>query len=175
MLVYVALGILLVTSLLSAPTVSHALQKYMNRLLGPILILVGMILLELISFTPSGRGVSENTQARVTRAGPWGALFLGMLFALSLCPVSAAFFFGSLVPLAVKMNSPVLLPAIYGTATGLPILIFAVLIAFGANRLAGTYTRMATFELWARRITGVVFILVGMYYCLTQIFGVSLT
>ena len=47
-LVYVAIAMLLVTSVLSAPAVSLTLQMWMNKLLGPILILVGMVMLGLV-------------------------------------------------------------------------------------------------------------------------------
>ncbi len=171
-LTYLVLGVLLVSSLLSAPAVSHLLQKYMNKLLGPLLILVGMILLELIQFKFSGSGVSEKMQKRVEAMGIWGALLLGVVFALSFCPVSAALFFGSLIPLALKCESGVILPSAYGVATGLPVLVFAVLIALGAKRVGQAYDKLVVFEKWARRITGVIFISVGIYYCLTQIFGV---
>jgi cytochrome c-type biogenesis protein len=168
---YVLLGMLLVASLLSAPFISHVLQKYMNAALGPLLILVGMVLLELISFNIGG-GLNTTVQKRVEAMGLWGAVFLGVLFALSFCPTSAALFFGSLLPLAVNRQSGILLPAVYGIATGLPVLIFAVLLGFGANRLAQAYDGMVTFERWARRITGITFILVGFYYSLTRIFGI---
>lgn len=173
-LAYTGLGVALVLSLLSAPVLSHLLQKYMNALLGPILILVGMLLLDLLSFAPKGRGLSANLQERVAKAGPWGALLLGLLFALSFCPISAALFFGSLVPLAVKMRSAVLIPAAYGVATGLPVLAFGALIAAGARQLAVAYNRMAAFERVARVVTGLIFIIVGIGYTLTTIFGLRL-
>jgi cytochrome c biogenesis protein CcdA len=171
---YTVLGALLVASLLSAPRLSHALQKYMNIFLGPLLIIIGMVLLELISFTRKGGGVSEGMQRRVDRFGVWGALLLGVVFALSFCPVSAALFFGSLIALAARHGSGIALPAVYGIGTGLPVLVFAFLIAFGANRLGKAYDSMAAFEYWARRITGTVFIAAGIYYSLTHIFGLSL-
>ena len=146
----------------------------MNMLLGPLLIIVGMILLELISFNISGRGVSERMQKKVESLGVWGATLLGIVFALSFCPTSAALFFGSLLPLALKHESGIILPAVYGIATGLPVLVFAVLIAIGANKVAQVYNRIVSFERWARRITGALFILIGIYYCLINIFGVSL-
>lgn len=173
-LTYAFLGILLVSSLLSAPSLSHVLQKYMNLVLGPVLILVGMILLELISFGFGGSGISERLQKRVEGLGPWGAGPLGILFALSFCPTSAALFFGSLLPLAIQQDSGILLPLAFGTATGLPVLLFAVLIALGANRVAHAYNRIVSFEQWARRITGILFILTGIYFCLTQIFKLNL-
>ena len=170
---YVLLGMLLVASLLSAPFISHVLQKYMNAALGPLLILVGMVLLELISFNMGG-GLNTTMQKRVEAMGLWGAVFLGVIFALSFCPTSAALFFGSLLPLAVNRQSGILLPAVYGLATGLPVLIFAVLLGFGANKLAKAYDGIVAFERWARRITGITFIVVGFYYSLTRIFGLSL-
>jgi len=173
-LTYTVLGTLLVASLLAAPRLSHLLQKYMNLAMGPLLIIVGMVLLELISFSRRGGGVSEKMQRRVDRLGMWGALLLGIVFALSFCPVSAALFFGSLLTLAVTHRSGIVLPAVYGIGTGLPVLVFAILIAFSANRIGKAYDRMAAFEYWARRITGVVFIAAGIYYSLTYIFGFSL-
>ncbi len=172
-LTYTVLGALLVASLLAAPRLSHMLQKYMNLALGPLLIIIGMVLLELISFSRRGGGVSDRMQRRVDRFGTWGALLLGIVFALSFCPVSAALFFGSLLALAVGHESGVIIPAVYGIGTGLPVLVFAILIAFGANRMGKAYNNLAAFEFWARRITGAVFIAAGIYYSLTYIFGVS--
>ncbi|MFA4987647.1 MAG: aromatic aminobenezylarsenical efflux permease ArsG family transporter [Candidatus Brocadiia bacterium] len=171
-LAYVVIGVLLVSSMLSAPAVSQILQKYMNKALGPILIVVGMILLELIDINISGSGVSDKMRKRVEALGLWGSLLLGIVFALSFCPISAALFFGSLIPIAVRCESGVLLPLVYGLATGLPVLLFAVLIALGAKRVGDAYNKLVPFEKWARRVTGGIFILVGIYYCLAYIFAV---
>ena len=171
-LVYVVLGALLVASLLSAPAVSHFLQKYMNKLLGPILILVGMILLGLIRFTPKGSAIGEKVGKRVEGWGIWGALVLGIVFALSFCPGSAALFFGSLIPLAVKYESSLLLPTVYGAGTALPVIVFAFLIAVGTNAVGQAFNRITQFELWARRITGTLFIGIGAYFSLAYIFRV---
>lgn len=173
-LVYTVLGVVLVSSLLSAPTVSHLLQKYMNQLLGPVLILVGMLMLQLISFNAGGSGVSEAMQGKVKAMGVWGAFLLGLIFALSFCPLSAALFFASLLPLAIKQESAVIMPAVYGVATGLPVIFFAVLLATGANKLGKAYNKIVVFEKAARYITGVLFVAVGIYYSLVYIFGVSL-
>ena len=170
-LTYLVIGVLLVSSLLSAPYLSHVLQKYMNKVLGPILILVGMMLIELIQINFSGSGVSERMQKRVESMGLCGALLLGVVFALSFCPLSAALFFGSLLPMALRCESGVILPSTYGVATGLPVLVFAVLIALGAKRVGQAYNQLVPFEKWARRITGGIFIIVGIYYCLAYIFG----
>lgn len=169
-LTYLALGIILVASLLSMSELSLLLQKYMNKLLGPILILVGMFLLGLISFNFSGRGVSDGFQKRAENFGMWGAGLLGIIFALSFCPLSAALFFGSLVPLSVQHNSSIAMPLLYGVGTGLPVIIFAIIIAFGAQSLGKAFDLLTAIEKWARRVTGTIFILVGVYYCLAYIF-----
>lgn len=171
-LAYLALAALLVASLLSAPGVSHWLQKYMNKLLGPVLILVGMVLLELMPLTFSGGGVSERMQRRVERLGIWGAGLLGIVFALTFCPISAALFFGSLVPLAVKWQSSVLFPALYGIGTALPVIAFAALIAVGAQQVGKVFNATKQFERWAQRLTGGLFLAIGIYFCLAYIFEV---
>lgn len=171
-LTYAGIAVLLVSSLLSAPSLSHFLQKYMHMALGPLMILVGMTLLELISFSFGSGGISEKMRGRIDSMGAWGALLLGILFALSFCPVSAALFFGGLIPVAVRNESAVVLPSLYGIATGLPVAAFALLIAFGAQKVAQAYDKLAGFERWARRVTGAIFIGVGVYYCLTNVFGV---
>lgn len=171
-LAYLALGALLVASVLSIPQVAMFLQKYMSKLLGPILILVAMFLLELIQVGFSGSGMSQKMQKRVDALGIWGALLLGVVFALSFCPVSAALFFGSLIPLSVKFESSVTLPVIYGIGTALPVLVFAVLIALSAQSVGKAFNKLTQIEWWARRITGVIFLVVGIYYCLKFIFEV---
>jgi len=168
--VYVAIAMLLVTSLLSAPTVSLTLQTWMNKLLGPILILVGMVMLGLLRIRFRGRGMSERLKQRVERWGLMGALALGILFALSFCPVSATLFFGSLLPLAVKHESGVLLPLLYGIGTAVPVVVFAVVLAFGARRLGKLFERVTQVERWARAITGVVFVGVGIYMSLIYVY-----
>jgi cytochrome c-type biogenesis protein len=169
---YAALGIILAVSILSVTELSFTLQRYMNKLLGPLLILVGMFLLELLSFNSSGAGVSERMQRRVERMGIWGAVPLGFVFALSFCPVSAALFFGSLIPLCLKSNSIFTLPTLYGVGTALPVIVFAVAIAIGAQPVAKLFEHTTRIEWWARRITGVIFVLVGVYFCLRYIFDI---
>lgn len=170
--VYATLGALLVASVLAAPEVSHWLQKYMNKLLGPLLILVGMILLDLITIGSFGTGLSERIGKRVEGWGIWGGLALGVVFALSFCPSSAALFFGSLVPLSIKYESSVLLPSMYGVSTALPVIIFAVLIAVGAKAVGQAYAKVGTIERWARTLTGLIFIGVGVFFSLRFIFRV---
>ncbi len=166
---YVAVGAIVTAGVLSIPGVSNFLQKYMNNLLGPILILVGLILLGWLPFNIPGLSASDKMQERVAHGGAWGACFLGAFFALSFCPVSAALFFGSLVPLSVQHHSYLLLPSLYGVGTGLPVLVFGILIAISTQSVAKLFRRVTEVERWVRVITAVTFILIGIYYIMRYV------
>jgi len=172
LVVYVLLGALLVAGLVGAPGISDLLGRYMNQLLGPLLILTGMLMLELIAFGGKGWLSGEKLQGFAERAGLWGALLLGALFALAFCPLSAGLFFVGLVPLAVQNSSPLLYPALYGAGTALPVIFFAFVMAFSAASLGKAFGKVATVEKWARRVTGSVFIVVGVFLSLRFIFEV---
>jgi len=169
---YVALGALLVSGLLSAPGVSMFLQRYMNALLGPVLIVAGVFLTGLLRPNLPGTGAGEKAERMVELWGVWSAIALGALFALSFCPVSAALFFGSLLPLALKAGSRVTLPALYGIGTAMPAVVFAALVTLGVQVTGATFEKLTRIEPWARRVTGAVFIVVGVYYCLAHVFNV---
>lgn len=171
-LAYLALAVVLVASVLSVPQIAMALQKYMHLVLGPILIIVGMFLMGLIELNISGKGMSAGLQKRVDAMGIWGALLLGVVFALTFCPTSAALFFGSLVPLSLKVNSSVVLPAMYGVGTALPVMVFAVILATSAQAVGTAYNVLAKIEWWARMLTGLIFIVVGLYFSLKHVFHV---
>jgi len=172
MAAYLALGALLVAGILSSSWLSNFLQRHMNRILGPVLILTGMTLLELLSWNTTGTGVSEGIRRRAEKGGVPAAFLLGAVFALSFCPVSAALFFGSLVPLSLKYRSSFAVPLLYGAGTALPVLLFAGLVAFGTRFIGKAYDRLRQIEWWGRRVTGTVFLLVGIYYTLVYIYGV---
>jgi cytochrome c-type biogenesis protein len=171
-LVYVALAVLLVASVLSSPGASLWLQTNLNNFLGPLLILVGMTLLGLLSLPLQGAGISEGLRQRVDRLGLAGAGLLGLVFALSFCPVSAALYFGSLLPLAVRAESTLLVPAVYGLGTGLPVFAFAVLLALGTNWVGAAFNRLSQAEWWARQGTGVAILVIGLYLTLHHVWCV---
>jgi sulfite exporter TauE/SafE len=171
---YTVLGVLITSSLLSMPRASFFLQNYMNKILGPILIITGLFLLGIVTFTSFGFSFSQKNTARLQDMGILGALPLGILFALSFCPISAALFFGSLIPLSVKSGSNIIFPSVYGIGTGLPVLIVAILVAAGIKNIGTIFKKITLFEYWMRKTTGVIFILVGIYYVLTHIFYVPL-
>lgn len=173
-LAYLGLGALIMGGLLASGQIALFLQRYLNQLLGPALILVGMLLLGLLRATASVHLVGRGIQHRAEKGGWLWPLLLGALFALSFCPVSAGLFFGVLIPLAAGHDSILLLPLVYGLGTAAPVLVFAFLIAFASQRLGQAFERLTHIERWVRYATGLIFILVGLYYSLVYVFELPL-
>ena len=192
-LLYLALAVLLATTAMSIPAVSLFLQKYMHLVLGPIFLLLGMFLVGLITFSGGGATMTEGMQKRIDAMGIWGALLLGVLFAVAFCPTSAAWFFGLValilgseagaitamlakigisLPEASLPGATVVLPLIYGIGTAVPVLLVAFLLAYSAKSVGKTYNMLSKVEWWARQITGWIFVLAGVCFSLKYVFEV---
>ncbi len=164
MVSYAILGWIIISSLLSVPQVAQFLQNYVGKALGPRGSLTGLILLEIIAIRLPGLSLSQKHHNKLADSGAPGAFLLGFIFALAFCPISAALYFGSLIPLAINSKSGIVLPFIYGIGTGLPVFVFAVAIALGVTSLSHWFHRITRLEFYTRKITGAVFIIVGIYY-----------
>jgi hypothetical protein len=171
------LGALAVWGVLNVPVASQFLQKYMTKILGIVLILVGMVLTGLLSprfRLTLGKAVMPNaTAAPKTGAGLLGAAVLGMLLFLSFCPTTAWLFFGGLLSIAIEEHSPLLLPSLYGLGAALPVMILGSLLA-GGTQLAGKVSgSLQTVEKYTRLATGTLFVAVGIWFCLRNILCLS--
>ncbi|MGN0843950.1 MAG: aromatic aminobenezylarsenical efflux permease ArsG family transporter [Kiritimatiellia bacterium] len=167
-LAYVAIAAALAAGLAAAPTLSHALQKHMSVLAGPLLIVVGAFLLDLVplpSLPASGR--YDRLRARLSAGGSAGTFALGVLLTLAFCPSSAALFFGGLLPLAVERSAPILLSAVFGVASVLPVMAAAFAISFASSRAARLLDALAAFERWSKRITAAICVVAGIYLTAT--------
>jgi len=138
-------------------------------LLGPILLICGILMLEIIplsfGFEHAGlQDLKERMSQKLLDQGLLGCFFLGILFALSFCPFSAVLFFGMLVPLALSTKDPIGVPLAFGFATGLPVILFSVLLVTGVKRCSNFLGKVQAAEVWFRRIVGVIFILIGLYF-----------
>ena len=172
-LAYVVLAVFLVESF-QASRASIFLQTRVHQFVGPVLIVLGMFFLELIRLNWSGPGVSEKMQRRVDALGIWGALPLGVFFALAFCPISAVCFFGSLFALLTANDSRIILPSVYGVGTALPVVAFAVLIAVSARAVGNAFNALTQIVWWVQQITGVVCLAMGIHFSLKYIFGLPL-
>jgi cytochrome c biogenesis protein CcdA len=170
-LTYIGLGALITTGLFSMSQVSLFLQKHMNELLGPIMILLGLILLGWIGSGASFMINSTKLQEKAKSGGLIWAVPIGVIFALSFCPVSAGLFFGGLLPMAFNEESIFLIPFFYGLGTAVPVAVFAFIMVFSSNYVGQAFKQINRIDTWVRRIAGTAFMLVGIYYSLTHIYG----
>ena len=139
-------------------------QRYGEKILGPMLIIIGLFMLDVIKVSLPGMSRFSKKMQEKTKWGYWDAIVLGMLFALAFCPYSGVLYFGMLVPMTVSSASGLYLPIIFAIATGIPVIIFAWILAYTVSGIGSVYHKVKTFEIWFRRIVAVLFIVIGIYY-----------
>ncbi len=139
-------------------------QAWGEKILGPLLIIIGLFMLGILKLKIPGLGSLSEKMERKPNSGFWGVLLLGVVFALAFCPYSGVLYFGMLMPLTVSSASGLYLPLVFAIATGIPVIIFAWLIAFSIGSIGNVYNKLKTFELWFRRGVAILFIVVGTYY-----------
>ncbi len=162
---YTALGVLIYFGA-SAFHVAKIFGVYGERILGPLLILIGILMLGFIKIKFPGLSKLTSAVENKSRNGnSWGALLLGIVFALAFCPYSGMLYFGMLIPITISSPSGLFLPLVFAIATGLPVIIIAWLLAYSISSIGGFYQKIKVFEKWFRYVVAVLFILVGLYYC----------
>ena len=146
--------------------ISGVFQQYGEKIIGPLLLIIGVFMLGIIKLNfPAFTRITERLQNR-QRFSYWNVFLLGVVFALAFCPYSGVLYFGMLIPLTVS-TSGLHLPIVYAVATGIPVIIFAWLIAFTISGVGNLYKRIKSFEFWLRKIVAVLFVGIGVYYIIT--------
>lgn len=144
--------------------VSGFFQRYGEKIIGPLLIFIGIFMLDVIRINFPGLNSLTEKFSKKGVGTYWGVLLLGIIFALAFCPYSGVLYFGMLIPLTISSSEGILLPLVFALATGIPVIIFAWLIAFTISGVGSLYNMIKVFELWFRRVVAVGFILAGFYY-----------
>ena len=175
MAAYIAVASVIVFFGMNIQIVALGLQRYGELLLGPFLVLCGIFLLGIITLDrlPGGdriSGFTSGISAGLADKGYLGAFLLGVIFALSFCPFSAVLFFAMLIPLALGAGDPVIIPAVFALATGLPVIVISFLLAQGIGKCKGMMQKIGAAEVLIRRAVAVVFIVTGLYY-LVLVYG----
>lgn len=169
---FVSLAILISFGFLNLPIVANFLQAYLGQLLGPFLIIAGMMFSGIL--LPGQKTIKIYDRFKITGSkyrAP-GSFMLGSLIALSFCPLSAAVFFGVLIPLAIKDNSLILYPVFFGAGTAIPLLLIVVFISRSVSLLNRSFLVKKSVEMVVKKIAGVFMILWGIFICLRFIFKV---
>lgn len=148
----------------SKMNVSMLFQGWGEKILGPLMIIIGLFMLDIIKLKlPGLSGLTKKIGER-SKGNYWSTLLLGMVFALAFCPYSGVLYFVMLIPITVASASGLYLPILFAIATGLPVIIFAWLLAYAVGNVGKLYNQIKTFELWFRRVVSVAFIGIGIYY-----------
>lgn len=144
--------------------ISGWFQQYGEKILGPLLIIIGLFMLDLIKIKfPGMSGLTKRFQENGT-SNYWEVLLLGIVFALAFCPYSGVLYFGMLIPMTISSASGLYLPVVFAFATGIPVIIFAWLLAYTVSGVGKLYNSLKIFEIWFRRVISVIFIGIGIYY-----------
>jgi len=149
---------------------SGFLQQNGEKIIGPLLIVIGLFMLGILTVKLPGLSKLSDKIGSKSGQSPWGAFLLGVVFALAFCPYSGVLYFGMLIPMTIASVSGLYLPLVFAVATGIPVILFAWLIAFSIGSLGNFYNRLKGFDLWFRRVIGVLFIGVGIYYIVVLFF-----
>lgn len=164
---YTLLGVILIT-ILKVGSSMFGIQKIIGTwgemILGPLLLVIGLFMLLGDKLNLPKFGFSGKPEGLAGKGG-WGALMIGALFALAFCPTSGVFYFGMLIPMSATTSAGYFLPMIFAVATAIPVLAVAWLLAFSVQRLGRFYGKLQKVQKWANLVVGLLFILIGIYYC----------
>ncbi len=149
---------------------SGVFQRYGEKIIGPLLLIIGLIMLDILKIKFPALGTLSRRFENKGTKNYLNVLLLGILFAAAFCPYSGVLYFGMLIPLTISSASGLYLPVIFAIATGIPVIIFAWLIAFSISGVGVLFNKLKTFEVWFRRVVSLVFIGVGIYYIATVYF-----
>ena len=139
-------------------------QQYGEKILGPLLIIIGLFMLDVIKIKFPGMSGLSSKMENKSRWSYFDAILLGMLFALAFCPYSGVLYFGMLVPMTISSASGLYLPVLFAIATGIPVIIVSWILAYTLSGIGGFYNKIKSFEIWFRRVIAILFIIVGIYY-----------
>lgn len=165
---YTVLGVVLILILKTGSSlfgVQKFVGKYGELILGPALLFIGMFMLFGKRFNLPSFGFKGDGEG-LARKGGWGALGLGILFAMAFCPTSGVFYFGMLIPMSATVAAGYLLPVLFAVATALPVLAVAWILAFSVQHIGGFYGKMQAVQKWLNRTVGILFLAIGVYYCI---------
>jgi len=150
---------------LSTFSIASIFQGWGDKVLGIVLILIALAMFGVIKINLGSKSEKvERIKEWLASKGYVGALLLGMLFALAFCPYSGVLFFGILIPLVLKSTESLILPPLFALGTGLPVIIFSFILAFGVGKVGKVYNAMGKIEKVMRYSVATIFLLAGVYY-----------
>jgi len=148
----------------SFETTMTAYFPLFRKAIGPLIIITGLVLLGVLKL-----GFLQRITMRIPmkfREGKLGSFLLGVSFSLAFCPTMFVIFFFWLMPVVVSTSYGLVLPAVFGIATSLPLLLLFFLIwVFDAKRLI--MKRSMKVGSVIQRFAGFVLVVIGVLDTIT--------
>ncbi len=172
---YVLIASLIVYIGVNTKAINLSLQLYGDKMLGPLLLIIGLVMIGLIKFKRlSGGNYFNKLKQKLSSKGLLGSFLLGVLFAMAFCPFSAVLYFGMLIPLALSTNDGIIIPSIFAFGTGLPVIILSYILNQSVSKLSRVMNKIQIIDKWTRRLVGATFIIVGLFYTINYTIGIGL-
>lgn len=145
--------------------VAKLFQSNGEKFIGPVMIVIGLIMLDVIKpgFLSKGN-LTDKLSDKFKNRGMLGAFLLGVVFALAFCPYSGALFFVVLLPMMMSATEGLALPVVFAVGTGLPVILFSFVIAFSMEKLGKYFHAVQRIEKVMRILAGITFLAAGLYY-----------
>lgn len=137
---------------------------WVRKLMGPILIIVGLYMLGLIKW----RGTIHlfKSSKEYKHENPFGSFMLGFSFSLAFCPTMFVLFFVTLMPIVLASPYGFVLPSVFALGTAIPLLIFIFIIWYlgGSGAMMKKGRKFGRIIQW---IAGGLMLLLGIFDTLT--------
>ena len=130
-----------------------------RQAIGPIMLITGLVLIGI--FKLKFLNQISSLLPTVLKEGKIGSLLMGASFSLAFCPTMFVLFFVWLMPTVVSTSYGLVLPAIFGVATSVPLLIILTLIHFFYEKRVIMRFSMKMGRV-IQNVAGVILIIIGV-------------
>lgn len=162
--VYSALGIIIWLLGKDAYRILSETMPIVRKTIGPLLIIIGLFMIGIFQWKQTWKVF--NFPTKVFKDSYLGSFLMGVSFTLAFCPTMFVLFLMTLMPIVMVTSYGVVLPAVFGIGTSLPLLIVIFLIwYFGAS--GAILKRSRKIGAITQRIAGVLLIVIGILDTLT--------
>ncbi len=135
-----------------------------RKTIGPIMLLTGLVLIGILKLKWLHQ-LSSHIPL-VLKEGKAGSFLMGACFAIAFCPTMFVLFFVWLMPTVVTTSYGLVLPAVFGFATSMPLILMLILIQIFDTKRAVMKTSMRMGRV-IQIAAGIILIIIGVMDTIT--------